>query len=889
MDSQKDEPTKKRVRKSGLVYRSYLTSREPLDNAPTSFKKVVTNNSVDDSDFGGVDQDINAFDIEVEYPNTEVEQPDPNHGAQDFSENEEHSNTSDFSESDSDASEYLTDESNSSSSENESDYNAEYEDTLKDMPIYEGARLNTGASMLLIMTFILEHNLSGDAFSDLLDLISLHCKPENTIPTSKHLFNKWFHDLKITPKKHAYCSNCLITLDNPLAEECQNKKCNNTFRNKSDKSFFVEVPLVKQIKKLMYDNIFREQLTFRFKREKKKEENIEDIFDGKYYKQFNILSNQNNISFLWNTDGIPLFKSSKMSMWPLYYVINELPYKIRREPRNMLLVGLWIGPKKPEMMTFLQPFVGDLKLMENGIQVETDENKSIEVKGILIAGTSDLPAKCAVCNIMQYNGKYSCPSCTQPGQSAVAGNGRCQIFPFSFENPVGPERTHNESIQMAEMATETGKPVYGIKGPCWFTSLDSYNFVTGNCIDYMHCVLLGITKLLISLWFLKQSAGEKFSVSGQLPIVEKRLKNIKPPIYINRKPRSISDIKYWKASELRSWLLFYAPVVLIGILNKEYYEHFLLFSNAVFLMLQDSISETEVSIAENFLEHFVSRFPELYQERYTTLNMHLLLHIPDNVRNLGPLWAFSCFPFEDANGYLLKLVKGTQSVESQILNSMSVSHGLPFLQETCIIPGSKEAELYQKLSNPQSKNMTRINDNLYILGKYHDNFRISEDCYAALSTFFNVPFNGKIRTFKRIKKNNKIFHSLEYTRVRVRNSYTVKYVSKFGTISYGMIKYFTQCQHLQGQYILGEFEVYDQVHTLAIVIPLTRNHAQEFQFPHDDVTDQQLMEHIAICNTPNYESYSVAIPVKDIIDLCVMINGANVCYLTTVPNNLEKD
>ena len=53
-------------------------------------------------------------------------------------------------------------------------------------------------------------------------------------------------------------------------------------------------------------------------------------------------------------------------------------------------------------------------------------------------------------------------------------------------------------------------------------------------------------------------------------------------------------------------------------------------------------------------------------EKHMTINIHSLLHIPDIVKNLGPLWAHSCFPFEAANGELLKLFHGSQSVEKQV-------------------------------------------------------------------------------------------------------------------------------------------------------------------------------------------------------------------------------
>ncbi len=49
-----------------------------------------------------------------------------------------------------------------------------------------------------------------------------------------------------------------------------------------------------------------------------------------------------------------------------------------------------------------------------------------------------------------------------------------------------------------------------------------------------------------------------------------------------------------------------------------------------------------------------------------TVNVHCLLHLPEYMRNLGPLWAHSCFPFETANEKILTLYHGSQSVEKQV-------------------------------------------------------------------------------------------------------------------------------------------------------------------------------------------------------------------------------
>ena len=52
-----------------------------------------------------------------------------------------------------------------------------------------------------------------------------------------------------------------------------------------------------------------------------------------------------------------------------------------------------------------------------------------------------------------------------------------------------------------------------------------------------------------------------------------------------------------------------------------------------------------------------------------TMNIHGLLHLPEVVRNLGPLWAHSCFPFESANGDILKFFHGSSGIEKQVCKS----------------------------------------------------------------------------------------------------------------------------------------------------------------------------------------------------------------------------
>ena len=72
----------------------------------------------------------------------------------------------------------------------------------------------------------------------------------------------------------------------------------------------------------------------------------------------------------------------------------------------------------------------------------------------------------------------------------------------------------------------------------------------------------------------------------------------------------------------------------------------------------------------------------------------------DNVRDLGPMYTHSCFSFEDKNGFILRLIHGTQFIDSQILTAVSFTQKLPELKEQCISPASEGEKLYDNLLYP---------------------------------------------------------------------------------------------------------------------------------------------------------------------------------------------
>jgi hypothetical protein len=56
-----------------------------------------------------------------------------------------------------------------------------------------------------------------------------------------------------------------------------------------------------------------------------------DVYDGAVYRSLprDYSTQPANISLMFNTDGVPVFRSSGFSFWPIYLIINELPYRMR--------------------------------------------------------------------------------------------------------------------------------------------------------------------------------------------------------------------------------------------------------------------------------------------------------------------------------------------------------------------------------------------------------------------------------------------------------------------------------------------------------------------------------------------------------------------------------
>jgi Protein of unknown function (DUF1258) len=627
---------------------------------------------------------------------------------------------------------------------------------------------------LLLMAYVLRHSVSGEGLKDLLELFNV-LAPHLQLSRSKFLFMKQFND-DMHFDMHFVCNFCGGSIDFEVSDVCPT--CDKNVQSKKHLqklgSFFVTVPLEPQLNRMLtkyhVDN-FRPCIHA--------VNVMENTCCGKQTK--NLKQGLNSLTLTINTDGVPISGSSRQDIWPILCSVSELNLKERSA--GMILCGLWCGKTKPKINIFFKPFVEELqRLGTEGFVATFKDDVQANMKVFVGAVSVDTPARAMLQNLKQFNGRYGCAWCEMEGESVVRRRGHTRIYP-ERETPV-VQRTHERFVDHASSATDD-KSFQGVKGPSVLMLLPKFNIVDHFVVDYMHAALLGTTRQFVKLWF--EGNDERFSLRRKRATIDSKIRCIRPPKEIRRLPRPLVDMKYWKASEWRSFLLFYSPVLLRGeFTNAKYYNHWMLMVSAVLLLLQKHIPKESIEKAHLCLMKFVILVPKLYGIEHVSYNVHLLTHIKNTVLNWGPLWGSSAFAFEDANGTIKELFHGTQAVPQQMVkNFLLLKHeenSAPVLQNAIQIA----VDLFGKLtrSNVTPRSFHRAEDKLVLLGRPVTGLSMHNN--LVLCEFMDKVVENCGETFHKFVYEDVLFASESYCEKFGRDD---SYVMVFdeGHLTYGRI------------------------------------------------------------------------------------------------------
>lgn len=722
--------------------------------------------------------------------------------------------------------------------------------------LYEGAECTVGMCLTMILTFIMAHGLSKHCLNHLLAMLKLLLPKGNKLVTSVKKFFDFFSEFQSSTRKHYFCQFCTEAL-NSVDQICP--RCGPG----KGTSFFIQMSIKEQLQKLFERPGFVENLSYPQTRTKQNNDAYEDIIDGAIYKEAMriLLDNGRWITFLWSTDGLALFRSSNFEIWPFFLAINELPPHLRYRRENLILAGVLFGKGSFDANLYLKPIYEELEELKRGVALHVpNEPDPVIFKAGCLCGTCDTPAKSKFINHKAFNGLWGCPKCLIRGEKSAATE-KVFVYPFQEDLPLRSDENYKQHLAVVR---QTGKEYMGIQGPSFIQLMLLISMVRSTSVDVMHAVFQGVMKYLLHLWFDKKHKDEPFSLYAHTAVVNEYLCSIKPPHFLQRAPQSLDKLSYWKASEFESFLFYYSLPIFSKIMPQTMFNHFKLFYHGLVLLYQNSITAPNIQLSQSLLDEFCRQFADFYALRFMTFNLHMLRHLPGVVLELGPLWATSCFAFEDMIGCLKQMVHGTQHTALQVKSTFELVSRVSVIFERLTSGAYKDLcrKMFDKFS--RLKLSICISPNTYVVGSILRNLQINDITDTAISTV-----RGNIFFFNRLKKSDILYIASCNTKGNKNSSvavYDENDSQKIGVIQTFLRVSQCMCENLcdcDSEYkaVIQRFHSMTEFHTLE---------------PPSQIS------FVLTCNLSNNIDI---VPIETLCNVCVLCSVENKEYVVPILNN----
>lgn len=493
-------------------------------------------------------------------------------------------------------------------------------------------------------------------------------------------------NMRFVREYHIFCESCNELCVNGLCNQC------NISTKKSKSNFIIEIPLEQQIKASL-------------------DEHFDDIMDYANRQRSNLISDYDDcdifkravkeypdhiiLALTINLDGAQVASSSKKSLWPIQLLQNYIPPNKRFRSENVLISTLYYGEKKPDMQKLLYPLASEIEyLQENPIKFWRN-GKIFKCIPIILFCSADLPARAMLSGLKTYAGTKACTVCLHTGKQIKDHSGKKYIR-YVKVDPEPELRTHSGTISSIKKNKRNDE--YGLIEIPAMLLFPHFNLVSGFVLDYMHNVLLGVMRLLLDFWMgnHRLCKGSKFfqpMKQKDRDTLDRRLLALKPCSNITRKPRSVQERSFYKAIEYRNLLLFYLKFALRGLLDDKYVDHFELLSAGAYIFSKSTLCENEILLAEEMFKRFANQFESLYGSEGVTMNIHMLRHYGDCVRQTGPIWCHSMFSFETNIGLLGKCATNATDMMETISMNYCLSREENFHIDDSTIHTSKTREV----------------------------------------------------------------------------------------------------------------------------------------------------------------------------------------------------
>ncbi|XP_070385108.1 uncharacterized protein [Dermacentor albipictus] len=351
------------------------------------------------------------------------------------------------------------------------------------------------------------------------------------------------------------------------------------------------------------------------------------------------------LELIVNIDGLPLTKSTKAQFWLTLCQLKNV------ESSEPFPIGVYFGHSNPANSNeFLKEFVSKLSEAQKGGVFF--RGRVVEVQ--ILAVVCDAPARAFVLSIKGHSGYSSCTKCVTEGRFVY---GR-MCFPELNAAP----RTDVSFREHTDEDHHIGTSI--------LENL-SFDLVKQVPLDYMHLVCIGVMHKLLRLWFQGQHS---FRMAAQVEDeISKRIEKLAAciPCEFNHRPRPLSELDRWKATEFELLLLYLGPVTFYHLVRSDLHGNFMVLHCAITILASPRLCVQFVDYGEQLLQHFVTTFKGIYGIDFVSHNVHGLIHLAEDVRNLGHLDSLSAFPFENFMQRLKRLHRKPGKALEQLCRRVS--------------------------------------------------------------------------------------------------------------------------------------------------------------------------------------------------------------------------
>ena len=270
--------------------------------------------------------------------------------------------------------------------------------------------------------------------------------------------------------------------------------------------------------------------------------------------------------------------------------------------------------------------------------------------------------------------------------------------------------------------------------------------------NYMHLVCLGVIKSMLT--FLKQ--GPRIcklsnAMVQDISYILISLSGKKPSEFI-RQPRSLTEIEHWNVTEFRQILLCTGPLALKSVIDKDLYQHFLTLHVSISILL-NSCNEYRafyLNFAEQLPKYFVKNALSFYGASFTVNNVHVLLHIHEDVRNFScSLNDISAFESENVMKTLKKMVRNDSKPVAQVAKRLSEIENAENLKEveTFVLSFRQKDSCFQVANAKMCFLKSKISEHCYEC----DIFKL-----AQTESLYVIPIDSKRLGIGLIRSKSKI-------------------------------------------------------------------------------------------------------------------------------------